>query len=117
MRGNIVQLTIGGYFYEQPGIITGLNYEMNSDNDTWEIALGTEGGNDATVKQLPHLIKVTGFNFTPIHRFVPRKQQFSGNSTNIPIIEDPLFKATYGPERFIALKDTINDLYLSPYYS
>ena len=116
MRGNIVQLTIGGYFYEQPGIITGFNYEMNNDTDTWEIALGTSGGNDATVKQLPHLIRVTGFNFTPIHRFVPRKQQFSGNSTLIPIIEDPAF-TTYGPERYISLQDSINNLYGNSYYN
>jgi len=116
MRGNIVQLTIGGYFYEQPGIITGFNYEMNNDTDTGEIALGTSGGNDATVKQLPHLIRVTGFNFTPIHRFVPRKQQFSGNSTLIPIIEDPAF-TTYGPERYISLQDSINNLYGNSYYN
>jgi hypothetical protein len=106
MRGNIVQLTIGGYFYEQPGIITGLNYEMNSDNDTWEIAIGDDEfnpGKDRSVRQLPHIIRVTGFNFTPIHRFVPRKQQnlykSDGAGNGSGIIN------TYGQERYIALAD------------
>jgi hypothetical protein len=106
MRGNIVQLTIGGYFYEQPGIITGLNYEMNSDNDTWEIAIGDDEfnpGKDRSVKQLPHIIRVTGFNFTPIHRFVPRKQQnqyaSDGAGGGSGIVSQ------YGPERFISLAD------------
>jgi len=106
MGGNIVTLTIGGYFYEQPGIITGFNYEMNGDNDTWEIAIGDDEfspGKDRTVRQLPHIIRVTGFNFTPIHRFVPRKQQNlysadnSGNGSGI--IEQ------YGQERYISLAD------------
>ena len=98
MRGNIVTLTIGGYFYEQPGIITGFSYEMNDDNSTWEIGINDEAGSDNTVKELPHLIKVTGFNFTPIHTFAPRKQQMSYAKGDI------LTDANgYGPERYIAL--------------
>ena len=75
MRGNIVTLTIGGYFYEQPGIITGLSYEMNDDNATWEIGIDDAGGVDNSVRELPHLIKVNSFNFTPIHNFVPKLQK------------------------------------------
>jgi len=71
MRGNIVKLTIGGYFFQQPGIITGFSYEMNEDNATWEIGIGSKGDDDDTTSQLPHLIKVKGFQFIPIHTFVP----------------------------------------------
>ena len=73
MRGNLVKLTIGGYFYQQPGIITGFSYEMNDDNATWEIGIDDAGNTDDSVKQLPHLIKVSGFNFIPIHDFVPKR--------------------------------------------
>jgi hypothetical protein len=72
MRGNIVKLTIGGYFFEQPGIITGFSYDMNDDNATWEIAIDDDGDYDSSVKELPHLIKVKGFNFIPIHTFTPQ---------------------------------------------
>jgi hypothetical protein len=101
MRGNIVTLTVGGYLHEQPGIITGFSYEMNDDNATWEIGINTDGGSDSSVKELPHLIKVTGFNFIPIHDFVPRLQQ-NGYGTfdkEKPYIDSNI----YGPERFIAL--------------
>ena len=99
MRGNIVTLTIGGYFYEQPGIITGFSYEMNDDNATWEIGINDEGGDDTSVKELPHLIKVSGFNFIPIHTFVPRLQQgtFIIDKDN-----------DYGKERYIALQSGDN---------
>jgi hypothetical protein len=91
MTGNIVRLTIGGYLYQQPGIITGFSYEMNEDNATWEIGINEKGGFDSSVKELPHLIKVTGFNFTPIHEFVPKlagnpnfgtKEKFIALATN-----------------------------------
>ena len=80
MRGNIVKLTVGGYFYDQPGIITGFSYEMNDDNATWEIGINDEGGVDNSVKQLPHLIKVNGFNFIPIHTFTPKKVESITNT-------------------------------------
>ena len=95
MRGNIVTLTVGGYFYEQPGIITGLSYEMNDDNSSWEIGINDVGASDQSVKELPHLIKVTGFNFIPIHTFVPRLQQ--------NIYDEFGILESYGKERFIAL--------------
>jgi hypothetical protein len=105
LRGNIVTLTIGGYFYEQPGIITSFNYEMNDDNATWEIGINDadEGGNDSSVKELPHLIKVSGFNFIPIHNFVPRLQQNNFGTLNP---DNVLIDGnTYGPERYIALEN------------
>jgi len=79
MQGTILTLTIGGYIQNQPGIVTGFSFEMNDDNATWEIALSEEAvesdgiiSEDKKVKELPHLIKVTGFNFIPIHKFVPK---------------------------------------------
>ena len=110
MRGNIVTLTIGGYFYEQPGIITGFSYEMNDDNSTWEIGINDEGASDHTVKELPHSIKVNGFNFIPIHTFIPRKQVNNYNSkakVNGDVLTD---KNVYGKERYIAL-DQGNESY------
>ena len=70
MRGNMVKLTLGGYLYEQPGFITSLNYAI-PDTSTWEIGIDGKGGSDSSVKELPHMIKVSGFNFTPIHTFLP----------------------------------------------
>jgi hypothetical protein len=103
MRGNLVQLTIGGYLYEQPGFITGLTYEMGEESP-WEIGIGTEyGTGDGTVKELTQIIKVTGFNFTPIHNFIPRLQgnSFGGDGEG--------FASSYGPERFIALANGPDD--------
>jgi hypothetical protein len=95
MQGNIVKLSIGGYFYEQPGIITGLNYEMNDDNSSWEIGINDVGDFDNTVKELPQLIKVSGFNFIPIHQFVPRLQQNTFDKVGT--------LTSYGEERYISL--------------
>ena len=72
MRGNIVRLTMGGYLYEQPGIIKSLNYTVPMES-TWEIAINDDGGSDNSVKELPHMIKVTGLQFTPIQKFIPAK--------------------------------------------
>ena len=103
MRGNLVQLTIGGYLYEQPGFITGLTYEMGEDSP-WEIGIGTTNrSDDGTVKELTQIIRVTGFNFTPIQNFIPRLQ---GNSFGTDATG---FAETYGPERFIALANGPDD--------
>ena len=72
MRGNIVRLTVGGYLYEQPGIIKGLTYTVPMES-TWEIAIDEEGKPDPSVKELPHMIKVTGVTFVPIQEFIPAK--------------------------------------------
>jgi len=72
MRGPLVSLTLGGYLYEQPGFITSLTYDIPNES-TWEIGINDKGDYDKNVKELSHMIKVTGFNFTPIHTFTPRK--------------------------------------------
>jgi len=81
MRGNLVRLTVGGYIYEQPGFITSLTYDV-PDNTPWEIAINEEGGSDGSVKELPHVIKVSGFQFTPIHTFLPEKPNDPNNPTS-----------------------------------
>jgi len=102
MRGPLVQLTIGGYVYEQVGFITGLTFEIGEDSP-WEIGITDKGIDeplnkyDKTVKELCHYIKVSSFNFTPIHDFVPKTQD----------IED-----WGGTSRFISLDDGLgNNLY------
>lgn len=90
MRGNIHQLTIGGYFYETPGVITSLNYTM-PENSTWEIGINDEGSFDPTVKELTHRIEVQ-VNFKPIHRFIPETIQ-----------PNELFSAGNIKQRFISL--------------
>lgn len=69
MRGNLIQLTIGGYLYEVPGIITSLNYSLPEDS-TWEIGINDQGGSDPTVKELAHRVEVN-VTFKPIHNFLP----------------------------------------------
>lgn len=89
MRGPLVSLTLGGYLYEQPGFITALTYDIPNDS-TWEIGINNEGGDDNNVKELSHMIKVTGFNFTPIQKFTPRK----GNPNSLGAI--PFIALTAG---------------------
>jgi hypothetical protein len=111
MRGNLVTLTVGGYLYEQPGIITSLNYNIPEESP-WEIAIPSSENqkdpdnpiiSDKSVKEMPHMIKVTGFNFIPIHEFTPKIQQ-NTYDTNGEL-------TSYSQERYIALKNGINDNY------
>jgi len=97
MRGNLISLTIGGYLYEQTGILKSITYTIPEESP-WEIALplpdqetfvkNQEIPTDIKVKELPHIIKVTGFEFIPIHSFVPAIQ-----------------KENDGPEQYIALSN------------
>ena len=98
MRGNLMQLTVGGYLYEQQGFFTSLNYNI-PDDTTWEIGINDVGGFDNTVKEMPHRIEVTAA-FTPIHSFIPSKMNI-GNEMTTPGMTDT---NKYGDERFIALK-------------
>lgn len=82
MRGNIHQLTIGGYVYEYPGIITSLTY-TTPDDSTWEIAVPIERtaenqdpdtpgiAEDVNIKELAHRIEVQ-MTFKPINDFLPQ---------------------------------------------
>jgi hypothetical protein len=80
MAGNIAYLTLGDYIVEQPGIITSLTFDIPEDS-SWEIGIGRDGNpyslqekmKDQKPRQLPHMIKVTGFKFIPIHEFRAEK--------------------------------------------
>lgn len=120
MRGNLVQLTIGGYLYETVGIIRGFTYEMPQDA-TWEIGINTLGtGLDADriqaaegVKELSQLIRVTGFRFTPIQSFLPRTQtlDFGNLATKQDATLAPTKVQGYGLQRYISLSNGFNNNY------
>jgi hypothetical protein len=112
MRGNLITLTVGGYLYEQVGIMKGITYDVPTESP-WEIAIpyrtnleeNNEGiSSDNRVKEMPHIIKVTGFQFIPIHNFVPRVQnnKYEGAVGGI---------SKYGDERYIALNNGFNNNY------
>ena len=81
MRGPLVTLTVGSYVKGLVGFIESINLELVSDNTTWEIGIDDKG--NQTGVQLPHMIKVTGVSFTPIHSFLPRKY-----GTDNPLTKD-----------------------------
>jgi len=108
MRGNLLRLTLGGYLYEQPGFITSLTYSIPEESP-WEIGIDNNGQYDSSVKELPHMIKVTGLTFTPIHTFLPQKP----NST--ALIQNPSKDYEAIPERYIALANGINGTQYSNY--
>ena len=109
MQGNLITLTMGGWFYEQPGLITGMNLNVPNDSP-WDIALSPEGGSDSTVKEMPMIIEVSGFNFIPIHNFVPRVQQNTYANTSY-VGYDGNYINKYGEERYIALSNGFNNNY------
>ena len=71
MRGNLARLTVGGYLYNQLGIIKSITYDIPSES-TWEIGIDKNGNSDEFVEELPHMIKVTGFTFIPIENKIPQ---------------------------------------------
>jgi hypothetical protein len=101
MRGPLVYLTVGGYLYEQPGFITSLTYDIPQES-TWEIGIDITGSSDSSVKELPHMIKVSGFSFTPIHKFLVAKQ--NGNKYGTTQFEVPSVVNGFASQRYIALK-------------
>jgi hypothetical protein len=112
MRGNMAQLTVGGYIYEQPGIITSLSYDISEDTP-WEIGINSKvvdnSFSDSSVKELPHIIRVTGFNFIPIQTFRPELQTLEYQSAEVnPVTGEKQsigFPLTYGSQRYISLDD------------
>ncbi len=102
MRGNMVQMTVGGYLFETPGVITSLTYNI-PDDSTWEVGIDTLGGEDPSVKQLPHRIEVT-LAFSPIEDFLPSLQtlEYDENTNEL---------TNMGPQRFISLANSNNNNY------
>ena len=71
MRGNLIRLTVGGYLYNQLGILKSISYTIPNES-TWEIGIDDAGGSDSDVKELAHMIEVTGFDFIPIESKIPQ---------------------------------------------
>ena len=64
MRGNLISLTVGGWCYEQVGIMKGITLDVPTESP-WEIGINdNDNTNDSSVKELPMIVKVTGFQFT-----------------------------------------------------
>ena len=104
MRGNMVRMTVGGYLYEVPGVLTSLTYTI-PDDTTWEIAIDTDGKSDPSVKELPHRIEVS-LAFTPVQDFLPSRQKLTYNENGELVAEE------MGPQRFISLNNGINNNYI-----
>ena len=120
MRGYLISLTVGGYCYEQVGIMKGITLDVPQESP-WEIGIsdgsikGTNFQNlssDASVKELPMIIKVSGFTFIPIHNFVPQVQQNQYSGVGATSVFDPAtnkeiingrFISNYGKEQYISL--------------
>jgi hypothetical protein len=109
MAGNIAYITLGEYIHDQPGIINSLTFDIPEESP-WEIGINDEGIIEDTeerrkdIRQLPHMIKVTGFNFTPIHKFRPEKQTFENDILGT----DSIRLLGQGPQKYI---DTTRPLY------
>jgi hypothetical protein len=75
MAGNLAKLTLGDYIHEQPGFISSITYDIPEES-SWELSKTPEGqtSNKNNPDELPFMIKVTGFKFTPIHNFRPEIQ-------------------------------------------
>jgi hypothetical protein len=61
LAGNIHVLTVGNYIKSEYGIMKSLTFAIDEDS-IWEIKTG---------KQLPHVIRISGIQFTPIQKFRP----------------------------------------------
>jgi hypothetical protein len=72
MQGPLVKLTVGGYIHQLPGYIESITYDIGEDSN-WEIQINDDGGIDKTTSELAHIIKVTGFSFTPISNYLPQQ--------------------------------------------
>jgi hypothetical protein len=107
MTGNIAYLTVGGYIYEQPGIITSLDFDIPEESP-WEIGIDVEGkdtqGTEAgrkEVRQLPHIIRVK-LKFTPIHKFRPEKLVYDPDlDENGKAVPNSTKLGGLGPQLFI----------------
>jgi len=71
MRGTFVQMTVGDYIYELPGIMNSVSLDWQSDYP-WEIAMNRpeELERDIPQQELPMILNCN-LTFTPIHKFLP----------------------------------------------
>jgi hypothetical protein len=95
MRGNLVYLTVGDWLVDVPGVLKGMSLGIPNESP-WEIARDRVGAKQNDIAQLPFIVEVSGFDFAPIHNFVPQK--------NSPFIGAPVSGSqknhfTYSPPR------------------
>lgn len=81
MRGNLIYLTVGDWLVDVPGVLKGISLGIPNESP-WEIARDRVGARQNDIAQLPFIVEVSGFDFAPIHNFVPRK--------NAPFIGAPV---------------------------
>lgn len=72
MRGSVVRLTIGDYFYRVPGFLDSVNVTLNTDVG-WEILLNQYDEDD--VFQAPFVVDVS-CGFKPIMDILPRRESY-----------------------------------------
>jgi hypothetical protein len=70
MRGTFMELTVGDYIVNTPGILQGITFSVD-DNSPWETGRDQSGRDLQQGNKLPHIINVTNLTFKPIHNFVP----------------------------------------------
>ena len=116
MGGPLVRLTVGGYLYEQYGFIESLTLNV-PEQSPWEIAIPSEGRgqniagsggsqkDDRSVKELPHIMEVSGFTFKPIHNFVVQKQKNEYNGDKLGANST---LSNYGIQRYVSLASSGN---------
>ena len=119
MRGNLIELTIGGWCYQQMGIMEGITLGVPQESP-WEIGINDsaiagqgfdDNRSDNTVKEMPMIVNVSGFTFKPIQSFVPNKQINNFKSTGEAGPDQQGNIASFGPQRYISLGDGDNNNY------
>jgi hypothetical protein len=111
IRGNLSQITLGNWLFEQPGFISSVDLSI-PDDSPWEINLPLDGKIDDQVKQVPHMVNVK-IKFTPIHKFRPEINKVSDFFMERAVSEDNILTTNpkYGPQRYIALEDKKSNAY------
>jgi len=71
MRGNLIKVTVGDYLNNTVGILNGLSYSIPPESP-WDIGRNSEGKQDDNSLQMPFIVDVGGFSFTPIHNFIDK---------------------------------------------
>jgi hypothetical protein len=115
IRGNLSQITLGNWLWQQPGFISSVDLSI-PDESPWEINLPLDGKTDEQVKQVPHMVQVK-LKFTPIHRFRPEINKLINTPTPSTITQDNITTQNplYGPQQYISLHDqTINSYDTQP---
>lgn len=114
IRGNLSQITLGNWLWQQPGFISSVDLSI-PDESPWEINLpvdGNEDNRDKDIKQVPHMVQVK-LKFTPIHRFRPEINKLSSppDANKLSIANITTQNPSYGPQRYIYLQDKLNSSY------